>query len=275
MPLGAWMLLLVVSIISIGMIYGALTSKFVTSPEGIEHFSFGIQVKAAWNQVDKIEFTPDGSVNLLFRESVYTNGLARALRFAYPYDKTIQLSPYTGNVANSGLLKDIEKHISISNSPVSIAEKNESTKTYQEAVVIGLYYLGWFVAWFLFALGLQERLGELLATWGLSNAHAILTFVGLSLVIGLFVNSIILLKRYNVEITKLDANGVAHKARAYYLNPLVISLVSSLIGGIIPAVLPILLESRTIYVLVLFLIGRVALPISSRIERVLFQDSVQ
>src|SRR5688572_27480323 len=73
MPLGAWILLIVVSAISGGMIYFTMTSKIVTSPVGIEYKSFGIQVWASWDNVEKIEFTPDGFVNLHFKEPISTN----------------------------------------------------------------------------------------------------------------------------------------------------------------------------------------------------------
>jgi hypothetical protein len=270
MPLGAWILLLVVSVVSVGMIYGALTSKFITSPLGFEHLSFGIRMWATWDQVESIEFTPEGFINLHVKEPISINILGGAWRFLYSYDKTIQLSPYIADLATSDLLQDIANYIPHSNIPAVIAQPKSRTQTYQEAGVIGLYYLGWFIIWFLFSMGLQKRLEEFLATWGLSNAHSILTFVGLSLVIGLFVSATISLRRYNADIVKLDERGISRQARTYYLSPFVIILISSLISYSITAVLPILFESRIIYVLVLFLIARVALPVSSKIERILF-----
>lgn len=275
MPFGAWMLLIVVSAISGGVIYGALTSKIVTSPEGIENLSLGIHVRATWDKVEKIEFAPDGFVNLHFKEPVYTNRVAKILRILYPYDKTIMLSPYTGELATSNLLKDLAKYVPNSNIPTFVAQQKQGIKTYQEAGVIGLYYLGWFVVWSLFALGFQKRTQEFLTSSGLPNTDPILNFIGISLVAGLFFNAIALLRRYNAEIIGLDENEISRKARTYYLGPLVMIVISFLIGGGIWVFSPTLLKSNLV-VLLMFLIGRRVLhPVSSAIERILFQENVQ
>lgn len=273
MPIDAWVFLIVVSAISGGMIYGTVTSKIVTSPEGIENISFGIQVMATWDKIEKIEFAPDGLVNLHFKEPIYTNQLARTLRFLYPYDKTILLSPYAGDLATSKLLKDIAQYVPNSNIPAFVAQQKYSTKKFQEAGIIGLYYLGWFVAWFLFAMGVQKKVEEYVATLGLPNADSFLNFIGLSLVVGLFVNAIRLLRQYNVEIIGLNEYGISHKARTHYLGPFVIIVMSFLIGSCIWTVLPMFLKSEFV-VWVMILQGIVSLPISSRIERSLFRDNL-
>ena len=271
MPFGAWMLLIVVTSISIGMIYFTLKSKIVTSPEGIEYTSFGIQAKATWNQIEKIEFTPDGFVKLYFKEPIYTNSFVNAL-----YDKTILLSPYTGDLSTSNLLKELANYVPDSNIPEFVAQQKYSVKTYQEAGVIGLYYLGWFIVWFLFAIGFQKRVEEYLATLGLSDIDPMLTFVGLSLVIGLFINSMILLRRYNAEIVKLNENEISHKARTYYLSPLVIILISVLVSIGTRAFLQTRPNNEfNIPSYIPFLIGVVALWVSTRIERLLFRDDLE
>lgn len=274
MPLGAWMLLIVVTAISGSMIYGAITSKLITSLEGIEHISFGIQVRVTWTQVERIEFAPDGIVNLHFKEPVYINGLASALVFLYPYDKTIQLSPYTGDLATSKLLKDLASHVPNSNIPEFASQQKYSVKTFQEAGVIGLYYLGWFLVWALFAIVFQEKADEYLAALGLPNARELLTFIDFSLLIGLFVNTLKLMKQYNAEIIKLDENEIAHKARAYYLIPFVILLISPLVGVGIWTFLP---KSSDVNFdsFVMFLIGAASLPVSTGIERLFFRDNIQ
>lgn len=274
MSLGAWMFLIIVTAISGGMIYGATTSKLVTSPEGIEYTSFGIQVRATWVQVEKIEFALDGIVNLHFKEPVYINRFARILRFLYPCDKIIQLSPYTGDLATSKLLKDLASHVPNSNIPEFAAQLKHSVKTFQEAGIIGLYYLGWFFIWAFFASVFQKSVEVYLTILGLQNADQFLTFVGFSLLIGLFVNTLRLLKQYNSEIIKLDEKGIAHKARAYYLIPLVILLISPLVGL---SIWTFFSKSSNVNFdsVIMFLIGAISLPVSTRIERLLFQDNIQ
>jgi hypothetical protein len=270
MPVGAWMLMLVVSAASLGTIYGAMASKLITSSEAIEHTSFGIQVRATWDQVEKIEFTSDGFVNLLFREPVYVNQLARALSFLYQYDKTIQLSPYTGDLATSSLLKDLAKHVPNSNIPEFVVQQKHSVKTYQEAGVIGLYYLGWFIVWITFGIIFQKRAATNLEAFGLQNADKLLVFLGFSLLIGLFINALRLLRQYNAAIIKLDESGIAHTARAYYLAPPIILLIGFMIGIGFRAFLPMRLE-----IYIMFLVGLVSLPVSGIIERLLFRDNTQ
>lgn len=270
MPIGAWMFLIIVNGFAGWVIYCTVTSKIVTSPEGMEYISFGIQMKATWDQVEKIEFTPDGFVNLYFKEPIYTNSFASALRFLYPYDKTIMLSPYTGDLATSSLLKDLANYVPNSNIPEFVAQQKYSVKTFQEAGVIGLYYLGWLIVWFLFGIAFQKSAETYLTALGLRNADQFLGFVGFSLLIGLFVNALRLLRQYNTEIIKLDENGIAHRARAHYLSPLLILVTGSLVGI---AFLPKLLDAN-IDSIVMFLIGAVSLPVSSRIERLLFQDEI-
>jgi len=74
-----------------------------------------------------------------------------------------------------------------------------------------------------------------------------------------------LLRRYNAEIVKLDENGVSHKARTYFLGPLVIIVIGFLIGISIWTLLPTVLESEAVLP-ILFLIGLASLPVSSAIE---------
>jgi len=141
MPVGVWALLIVVSAILGGMIYGTMASKIITSPKGIEHISFGIHVRATWDKVEKIEFTHDGLVKLLFKEPIWTNKLATVFLFLYPYNKMIMLSPYAGDLPTSNLLTDIAKYVPNSNIPAFVAQQKRTTKTYQEAIMIGFYYL--------------------------------------------------------------------------------------------------------------------------------------
>jgi hypothetical protein len=265
MPFGAWMLLIVVSGVAIGMIYFTLTSKIVTSPEGIEYTSFGIHMRATWNQVEKIEFTPDGFVNLYFKEPIYPNSLVNAL-----YGKTILISPYTGNLATSNLLKDLANYVPNSNIPEFVAQQKYSVKTYQDAGVIGLYYLGWFIVGSLFGIAFQKGAESYLTTLGLQNVDQFSGFVGFSLLFGLFFNALRLLRQYNAEIIKLDENGIAHRARAHYLSPLLILVTSSLIGiAFLPRLLDVKLDA-----VVMVLISAVSLPVSSLVERLLFPDKL-
>src|SRR5687767_8307832 len=70
MPIGAWMFLIIVNGFAGWIIYSTMISKIVTSLEGIEYISFGIRGWAAWDTVEKIEFTPDGFVKLHFKEPI-------------------------------------------------------------------------------------------------------------------------------------------------------------------------------------------------------------
>lgn len=271
MPIAAWTPLIVVSAISGWVIYGTMISKLTTSPNSIESVTLGIRVEATWDKVEKIDMTPDGFINLVFKEPIYTSKLANVLFGLLAYDKIIQISPFIDDPATSDLLKDIAKYVPNSNIPKFVAQQKHSTQTYQKAGMIGLYYFGCFIAWALFALFSQKRFEEYLAALGLSNADPILTFVGLSLVIGLFVNTMSLLKGYNAEVVKLDEYEISHRARTYYLSPAVTIAISFFVGMGIWAFKQ-THPDVDFEVPIMFLMGTVSLWISSKIERLLFGD---
>jgi hypothetical protein len=273
MPIGAWMLMIFVSGFTGWIIYGAQISKIATSPDGIESVMLGIRVKAAWDKIEKIDMAPDGFVNLVFKEPIYKGEFANAFLGLLGYHKIIQLSPFIDDLATSILLRDLAKYVPNSNIPEFVAQQKHSTKPYQQAGIIGLYYLAWFITWALFAILFQKKAEQYLATIGLPNIDPFLTFVGFSLVIGLFVNAMSLLKGYSAEILKLDPNEASHKARTYYLSPLVIILISFLAGiGIWTFIKT---RSDTNFeVLIMFLIGAASLWVSARIERLVFRDNV-
>lgn len=271
-PVGAWVFIITVTAISSSFIYNAVTSKIITSPEGIASVSFGIRVNVAWDKVEGIDVNQQGFVNLVFKEAIYRNRLVNILLSPLAYEKTFQLSPYIDDLATSNLPRDIAKYAPVGNIPAFVAQQKRSTKTYQKAGMIGLYYFGWFIVLFLFAIGFQNSVEEYFAKVGLINTGLILDFVAFSLVIGLFVSTISLLKRYNGEIDKLGENEVSHRARAYYITPLIIALISSVIGV---AIWIFLRKTSDFEVYLMFLIGVISLWVSSKIERLLFTDNGQ
>jgi len=272
-PGAAWVLLVIISGIAGLLIYGTRISKIITSPEGIESVILGIQVKAKWDKVIRID-TIGGYITLICEESIYRNKLANYFPRFLVSNKAIQLSPFIDDFATSNLLKDVVKYVPNANIPEFAAQQRHWTKTNQKAGVIGLYYFGWFTAWWLFGVFFQDAVEEHLASLRVSNAGPILTFVGVSLVIGLFVSTMSLVQRYNTAIVNSDGKEIVHKARAYYLSPLVTILISCVVAiGI--WTFEKTYSDADFEIFLMFLIGILSLWISGRIERFLFRDTTQ
>src|SRR5690349_5829946 len=57
----------------VGLSYGTLSSKIMTSAEKFECVSFGIRVQATWDKVERVDINTYGFVNLFFKEPLYKN----------------------------------------------------------------------------------------------------------------------------------------------------------------------------------------------------------
>ncbi len=255
--------------------YGIVTSKIITSPEGIETVSFGLRVQATWDKVEKVDINPYGFANLYFKESLYKNKLVNSLLRPLASDRTIQLSPFIDDFASSNLIKDVAKYIPNSNIPEFITEKKSSTKNFQKVGTIGLYYLGFFFLLNLFAFVFRKGI-EYMKASGLQNTTLVSYIMITSLTLGLVFNGIGLLGYY-AEISKLQDSEISHKARTHYLSPIIALLLGFVGGVIIWAVLQfrsIIVEREEDFALVAFLLGAVSLRASGAIERLFFKDDV-
>jgi len=264
---------LIVGLISGCLTYGTVTSKIVTTPEGIENVSFGIKVKASWEKVERVDINPYGFVNLFFKEPLFKSQFVNSLLRPLAYDRTIQLSPFMDDLATSNLLKDIEKYVPNSNIPEFVVEQKTTTKEYQKVGAIGLYYFGWFIALGFLAV-LSRKGSEYLETAGMVNANVISYILTISLMIGILVNGLGLLG-YSAELAHLNENDISRKARTHYLSPPVIILISLLIGMCILAVLnsrSIIVENESDFALVAMLIGAVSQRASNFIEKLFFRN---
>lgn len=255
--------------------YGTVTSKIMTSPEGIETLSFGVRVQATWDKVERVDINPYGFINLFFKESLYKNQLLNSFLRPLAYDRTIQLSPYIDDLATSNLIKDVAKYVPNSNIPEFVAKNRSSTKNFQKVGTIGLYYLvcGFLLVLFAFVF---RKGAEYLEASGFHNATLISYLMTTTLMLGLFVNGMGLLG-YNAEIAKLPDLEISHKARTHYLSPIVALLLGFVGGVIIWAVLQsrsIIVEREENFALVAFLLGAVSLRASGAIERLFFKDDV-
>lgn len=265
---------LIVGGISGSMIYMALTSKLLTSPEGIESVSFGIRIKVTWDQVEKIDINPYGIVNLVFKESIFKSRVVTALLHPLAYDRTIQLSPYIEDLATSNLLRDIEKYVAKSNVPEPnsnipefVNKQKRSLKTYQKAGVIGLYYFVFFIAYAFFAIILQRRVEDFFTALGWSDVALFAKIASGSLIYGIFINAMNLLG-YNAAIENANENEISHKARAHYLSPVAILLLGSLVTIVSSNI------DVEVPVFVILLTGILSPRVSTFMERLLFQDNV-
>lgn len=266
---------MIIGSISGALTYGTVTSKIITSPEGIETVSFGIRLRATWDKVEKVDINSYGFVNLFFKESLYKNQLVNSLLHPLAYDRTIQLSPYIDGLETSNLLKDVAKYVPNSNIPEFVAKHKSSTKNFQKVGTIVLYYLGYLIILVPFA-SVFRKWAEYLEASGFHNATLVSYIMTTSLMLGLFINGMQLLG-YNVEISKLQTNKISHIARTHYLSPFVILLLG-FIGGVISwAVLQsrsIIVEREENFAIVAFLLGAVSLRASGVIERLIFKDNV-
>lgn len=261
--------------ISGALTYGTITSKIITSPEGVEILSFGFRVKATWDKVEKVDINPYGFVNLFFKEPLYKNQIINALLRPLAYDRTIQLSPYIENLSTSNLLKDVAKYVPNNNIPEFVSKNKSSTRNFQKVGTIGLYYLGFFLL--LVPLSFAFRKGaEYLEVSGFQNTTLVSYIMTTSLMLGLTINGMRLLD-YNAKISKLHGNEISHKARAHYISPLV-ALLSGIIGAIL---IWVILQSRSIviereesFAIVSVLLGTISLPVSDAIERLIFKDNI-
>lgn len=260
--------------------YGMVTSRIITSPGGIESVSFGIRVKASWEQVENIDINPFGFVNLVFKESLYQSKLLNALLRPLAYDRIFQLSPYMDDLATSTLLQDLAKYVPTSNILEFIAKQkqNPQPKPHQKVGTIGLYYFGWFMALVPISFVL-EKAAEQSGIWGLPNLTLISHLISFSLVIGLLIGGMGLLG-YNAEIEGLPEKQIARKARVHYLNPFVVILSSFIVSLSIWW----FLQARSImltndrlgsYALLAFIIGGCSLRASSRVEKLVFPNELQ
>lgn len=263
-----------------GLTHGILSSRMITSPEGIESVSFGFRVKVSWAKVEKVNINSFGFVNLVVKESIYNNKVLNALLRPLAFDRTIQLSPYMDDVASSTLLQEVAKYSHNSSISEFIVEQKlkPQLRQYQKGGTIGLYYFGWLMAFIPVALILAkttEELGEL----GLPNLFLFPYLIGTSLMMGLFLNGLDLLG-YFAEISLLSEKQIARIARAYYLNPFVTLLMSFLISLGIWS----FLQARSIIVhdvaygslaFVAILIGALSPRMSNRIEKIVFKDNSQ
>ncbi|MBN1923123.1 MAG: hypothetical protein JW892_17895 [Anaerolineae bacterium] len=256
--------------------YGTITSKIITSPAGIEAVAFGISLQATWDKVERVDINPYGFVNLVSKDSLYKNKLVSTLLRPLAYNRTIQLSPYIDDLATSDLLQDIAKYVPNSNIPELVAENTSSTKPFQKVGTIGLYQLGSFLLLALLAAIFRKEAQYLKAS-GVHNATLISYIITSSLILGPFFNAITLLG-YNAEISGLPESEISHKARTYYLNPIVTLLLGFGVGAIIWAVCQsrsIIVEREQDFVLVTVLLAAVSLRVSAAIERLIFKDDVR
>src|SRR6185436_15360777 len=83
----------------VGLAYGTVSGKLITSPENIERIALGMRVQATWDKVERIDINPQGFVNLIFKEPLYKNSFINALCRPLGYDRTIQLSPFIDDLA--------------------------------------------------------------------------------------------------------------------------------------------------------------------------------
>lgn len=259
----------------VGLSYGTLSSKIITSEEKFECVSFGIRVQATWDKVERVDINPYGFVNLFFKEPLYKNQFFNALLRPLAYDRTIQLSPYIEDLATSNLLKDIAKYVPNANIPEFVVENTSSTRNFQKVGTIGLYYLGFFLLLVLFAFIFRKG-AEYLEASGFHNATLASYIMTTSLMLGLIFNGMRLLG-YNAEISKLQDHEISHKARTHYLTPIVALLLGFVGGVIIWAILQsrsIIVEREEDFALVAFLLGAMSLRASGAIERLFFKDGV-
>lgn len=266
---------LAVGCISGVITYGIITSKVITSPEGIESISFGIKTIAAWDKVEKVDINSYGFVNLFFKEPLYKNQLINGLYRSLASDRIIQLSPYIEDVATSDLLRDIAKYIPNSNVPEFIAKNKRNAQSFQKIGMLGLYYLVFFLLLIPFTFALRKG-AEHLESSGLQNITLISYIITTSLIANLFLSGIRLLN-YNSEISKLKNQEISRKARAYYLSPFITLVMSFVISIIIWAILEfrsVVITREETFAIVPLLIGAASLLVSGVIEKLIFKKNV-
>lgn len=266
---------LIVGVISGSLTYGTVTSRIITSPEGIENVSFGIKVTASWDKVERVDINSYGFVNLFFKEPLFKSQFIISLLRPLAYERTIQLSPFMDDLTTSNLLKDIAKYVPNSNIPEFIVEQKPTKKEYQKVGTIGLYYFGWFMVLVILAF-LSRKGSEYLETAGIANANVISYILTISLMIGLLINGLGLIG-FNAEIADMNENDISRKTRTHYLSPFVTMSLSLLIGIGILVVLnsrSIIVERESNFALVAMLIAAVSQRASSFIEKLLFKNQM-
>lgn len=266
---------LIVGVISGSLTYGTVTSRIITSPEGIENVSFGIKVTASWDKVERVDINSYGFVNLFFKEPLFKSQFIISLLRPLAYERTIQLSPFMDDLTTSNLLKDIAKYVPNSNIPEFIVEQKPTKNEYQKVGTIGLYYFGWFMVLVILAF-LSRKGSEYLETAGIANANVISYILTISLMIGLLINGLGLIG-FNAEIADMNENDVSRKTRTHYLSPFVTISLSLLIGIGILVVLnsrSIIVERESNFALVAMLIAAVSQRTSSFIEKLLFKNQM-
>jgi hypothetical protein len=259
----------------VGLSYGTLSSKIITSAEKFECVSFGIRMQATWDKVEKLDINPYGFVNLYFKEPFHKNQFFNALLRSLAYDRTIQLSPYIEDLATSNLVKDIAKYVPNANIPEFVVANTSSTKNFQKVGTIGLYYFGFFILMVLLAFVFRKG-AEYLEASGFQNATLISYIMGTSLITGLFVNGMSLLS-YNAEIAKLDDREISHRARTHYISPLVALLLGFAGSVIIWTILQshsIVIKQEEDFAIAAILLGIASLRVSSLIERLIFKNDI-
>ncbi len=254
---------------------GALFSRIIISPSGIEYRLLGTRATAAWDKVDRIDLNPFGFINLMCREPIYQGQIVNFLLRPLGYNRTIQLSPYIDDLGTSPLLLDLAQYLPNSSIRELMAAHRRSEKPFHKVGFIGLYYLGWLFLLLGITGGLRTG-AAYLEGLGWLNATLISDLVEASLILALLFNGLGLIS-YNARIASLDSEGISHVARALYLYPLLVLLLSLVMAWVIWAVLRLasivlVEEDYGLFSLVVgCLLAAVSLRLSSKVERLVFR----
>ncbi len=265
------------------LVYVAIQSKIITSPEKIEWFSFGVRVEEIWNNVEKLIVNrANGSIELVFKVPVYKKGSgAFLLRLGYDA-RTLYISSYIDDSTSSNLLDDIARYMPRSDILEFNKKYNRKIKTYQKAEVIGLYYLVWLFPPLIAAVVVVAITAQMEA---LQQANFTLGFgiMWVSLLIALFVNGLSLITLvvrgrqtlgYSAKIINLPQKIVAREARSHYLSPLVSLLLGFLVGFLIWVVghfQSTLIADNSLVVFVSLILGGISFWVSRKLERLIFR----
>ncbi len=251
-------------------IYTAVSSRIVTSPEGLEYSSLGLRTKVPWSSIQGIHMNESGQVNLLTTERLYWLPVLNALMHALGIDQVIQLSPFIDDISTSGLLADIAKYAPTTNVSEFLALHAKDSKPVHGAGALFLYYFCAFIFGnipVLAVIGIAKHFQDL--GWQDFNIVGTVVYAGFSF--GIFVNAFSLVQ-YHIETRNLPPYKTARKARAHYLSPLVV-FVTTLLAG-----LAFWLSSRGGWIaaaeadasIIGLLVALPSLWLSSRLERVIF-----
>ena len=267
-----WAFLIIMGI-AISGFYGAFNTRLIISSEGLENFSGFIRVKAAWNQVEKIEINPFGIINLHFKEPIYQPRLFKKLVTSLGYDRMIQISLYIEDLATSDLLKEISQYVlSEAISDLMSIQKPGPPYRYKPAAIGGYYLLWLFLA--VVVAYVLKKLELHLALLGFTNTAILTRFTTGTLTFGLFFNGFKLIA-FDAETAGLEIGQIAPKARAYYLTPVVLLLIGafgSLIVWLFTLMTNIVLTEKSfpLFNLTPLLLVPLSVKMSSYIEKMFF-----